>query len=83
MKPKPINYLTGYKFDKIIVTAKSPEYVNVVAKEIIDLYGANNIEVRLLDNASLESITTHTSRILYKLVDKSHEWDSCPYLYIC
>src|SRR5215831_11013739 len=26
--------------------------------------------------------TLRTSRILYKLVDKSHEWDSCPYLNI-
>src|SRR5215469_15851762 len=26
--------------------------------------------------------TLRTSRILYKLVDKSHEWDACPYLNI-
>ena len=35
----------AYKYDEIIVTAKCPEYVNVVAKEITDLYGANNIGV--------------------------------------
>ena len=35
----------AYKYDSIMVAAKSPEYVNVVAKEITDLYGPNNIGV--------------------------------------
>jgi putative ABC transport system permease protein len=35
----------AYKFDAMMVAAKSPEYVNAVAKEITDLYGANNIRV--------------------------------------
>ncbi|MGA9153910.1 MAG: ABC transporter permease [Candidatus Nitrosopolaris sp.] len=35
----------AYKYDAMMVTAKSPDYVNVVAKEITDLYGANNIGV--------------------------------------
>jgi putative ABC transport system permease protein len=35
----------AYKYDAMMVTAKSPDYVNVVAKEIADLYGANNIGV--------------------------------------
>jgi putative ABC transport system permease protein len=35
----------AYKYDAMMVTAKSPEYVNVVGKEITDLYGANNIGV--------------------------------------
>jgi putative ABC transport system permease protein len=35
----------AYKFDMFMVTAKSPNYVNTVAKEITDLYGANNIGV--------------------------------------
>jgi putative ABC transport system permease protein len=29
----------AYKYDSIMVAAKSPEYVNIVAKEITDLYG--------------------------------------------
>ena len=35
----------AYKYDAMMVTAKSPDYVNVVAKEITDLYGPNNIGV--------------------------------------
>src|SRR5215831_17017929 len=35
----------AYKFDQFMVPAKSPNYVNNVAKEITDLYGANNIGV--------------------------------------
>jgi putative ABC transport system permease protein len=35
----------AYKYDSMMVAAKSPEYVNVVAKEITDLYGPNNIGV--------------------------------------
>src|SRR5215831_12545257 len=35
----------AYKYDAMMVTARSPDYVNVVAKEITDLYGANNIGV--------------------------------------
>jgi putative ABC transport system permease protein len=35
----------AYKYDAMMVTAKSPDFVNVVAKEITDLYGANNIGV--------------------------------------
>jgi putative ABC transport system permease protein len=35
----------AYKYDAMMVTAKSPDYVNVVAKEITDLYGVNNIGV--------------------------------------
>ncbi|MFZ0514140.1 MAG: ABC transporter permease, partial [Candidatus Nitrosopolaris sp.] len=35
----------AYKFDAFMVTAKAPDYVNVVAKEITDLYGPNNIAV--------------------------------------
>jgi len=35
----------AYKYDSMMIAAKSPEYVNVVAKEITDLYGPSNIGV--------------------------------------
>jgi putative ABC transport system permease protein len=35
----------AYKYDAMMVAAKSPEYVNIVQKEITNLYGANNVGV--------------------------------------